>query len=181
MTISDNKNKAFGASRKESSLKANRQMWKRHKNHFGNVWGLLAIWLGAPWVLVSPPPGVRLVQESICRKKKKKHLFKKESQEAVRFLGLRDEHSRIRWADYLRREQRGFLPRGGGDAFTRALLSGAPSPRIHLQIALCSPKPALARLQPSLRASGRRSSRRRTSLSSPRRKGCPHPFPFSLP
>lgn len=37
LTISDNKNKAFGASRKESSLKANIQRLKRHKNHFGNV------------------------------------------------------------------------------------------------------------------------------------------------
>lgn len=83
-----------------------------------------------------------MVQEYICQKKK--YLFKKNCKEQSCSWDCVTATAGLDGADYLSLETESLsAPRGRGRLSTKALLSDAPSPRIHLQIAVCLQKPAL--------------------------------------
>lgn len=86
---------------------------------------------------------LRMVQGYICQMKKK-YLLKKNCEKQSRSWDCIADTAGLDRADYLSLETESLSAlRGRGRLSSEALLSDAPSPRIHLQIAVCEQKPAL--------------------------------------
>lgn len=143
MTISDKKIKYLENQGKESSLKAKINInSNRNQNHSGNDSDLVAIWLGTRFMDFGDLE-LRMVQGYICQMKKK-YLLKKNCEKQSRSWDCIADTAGLDRADYLSLETESLSAlRGRGRLSSEALLSDAPSPRIHLQIAVCEQKPAL--------------------------------------
>ena len=143
MTISDKKIRYLKNQGKESSLKAKiNNNSNRNQNHSGNDSDLVAIWLGTRFMDFGDLE-LRMVQGYICQMKKK-YLLKKNCEKQSRSWDCVTDTAGLDRADYFSLETESLSAlRGRGRLSSEALLSDAPSPRIHLQIAVCEQKPAL--------------------------------------
>lgn len=143
MTISDKHIRFLQNQGKESSLKEKiNNNSNRNQNHSGNDSELVAIWLGTRFMDFGDLE-LRMVQEYICQMKKK-YLLKKNCKKQSRSWDCIRGTAGLDRADYLSLETESLSAlRGRGRLSSEALLSDAPSPRIHLQIAVCEPEPAL--------------------------------------